>query len=148
VQTRAPVIAALLLALAAVAGTAKASRQPVVVLGSAVYAGSIGVGWGTPHPPEIFNGGDPSGMVSRIRWASWGGSTATGHGKTSIFKPGGGYYGTLVSAQLRAYDLGRCTAHGPLAYRQLSVREPSRPGGPLGPWAPWSGSKTLCRFGF
>ncbi len=129
------------------AGAASKATQEVV-LGSAAFAGSIGVGWGTMHPSEIFNGGDPSGMVSRIQWTSWGGATANGDGSTSIFKPGGGYYDELVPAQLHAYDLGRCTAHGPLAYRRLSVREPSRPGGPFGKWGSWSGSKTLCQFGF
>jgi hypothetical protein len=105
------------------------------------------VGWGTYKPPEIFNGGDPSGMVSGIHWKDWGKKDAKGIGKTSIFMPGGGYYPGLVSADLRTSDLGHCTAGGPLAYEHLSVREPSKPGGPLGPWSSWSESKTLCKFG-
>jgi hypothetical protein len=116
------------------------------VLGSAVYAGRYGVGWGKPHPSEIFNGGDPSGLVRNIRWTGWGGTAATGQGLNAIFKPTGGYYGKLATIQLRANDLGRCTSNGPLAYRRLFVRVPSRPGGPLGRWLPWGGSKTLCKF--
>lgn len=147
-----PVLACAALAAAAMpaalAPAASASDPATVVLGSSAFAGAIGVGWGRPHPSEIFNGGDPSGLVTRIHWRGWGGPQSTGRGLTSIFKPAGGYYGTLVTAQLKAFDRGRCTAGGPIAYRRLSVREPARPGGPLGPWQSWSGSRTLCRFGF
>ena len=134
---------------ATVAARASASAASgTVVLGSSAFAGPNGSGWGTAHPSEIFNGGDPSGLVSHIRWSKWGQSSSTGQGLTAIFKPKGGYYSTRVPAQLRAYDLGRCTAHGPLAYQRLMVREPSRPGGPFGRWFAWSGAKTLCRYGF
>jgi hypothetical protein len=56
--------------------------------------------------------------------------------------PKGGYYPGTVEVALRAFDLGHCTSGGPLAYRRLDVRYPSRPGGKLGKWAPWS--KSLC----
>jgi hypothetical protein len=62
------------------------SRSRLGVLRTAQRAG-----WGTAKPARIFNGGDPSGLVTHIRWASWGGSTANGHGLNWIFKPGGGY---------------------------------------------------------
>jgi hypothetical protein len=124
------------------------ASTPTVVLGSRAFAGAQGVGWGAAHPSEIFNGGDPSGLVTHIRWSSWGGQTATGRGKNAIFKPQGGYYKQEVTIQLRATDRGRCTKQGPLAYRKLMVREPSRPGGPDGKWTSWSGSKTLCHSGF
>jgi hypothetical protein len=124
------------------------ASSPTIVLGSRAFAGSEGRGWGTPHPSEIFNGGDPSGLVTHIHWSSWGGPTATGRGKNAIFEPQGGYYPQLVTIQLRATDRGRCSSASGLAYRKLEVREPSRPGGPDGKWMSWSGSKTLCRFGF
>jgi hypothetical protein len=119
-----------------------------VVLGSRAFAGPHGAGWGTARPSEIFNGGDPSGLVTHIHWASWGGASALGSGKNAIFKPQGGYYRQLATIQLRATDEGRCTATGPLAYKKLYVRVPSRPGGPLGKWFLWSGAKSLCRSGF
>jgi hypothetical protein len=135
--------------VAVFAGAAVGSASsPTVVLGSRAFAGPQGAGWGTPHPSEIFNGGDPSGLVTHIHWSSWGGRTATGRGKNAIFKPQGGYYQQLVTIQLRATDRGRCSQRGPLAYRKLEVREPSRPGGPVGKWGSWSGVKTLCHFGF
>jgi hypothetical protein len=121
-------------------------RAPV--LGSAVFAGRPGVGWGTYKPVEIFNGGDPSGMVREISWTGWGDTTAIGQGKTYIFRSGGGYYPQAVRAELRASDLGHCSRGGPLAYEHLDAREPSRPGGLLGKWFAWSGAKTLCRPGF
>lgn len=116
-----------------------------VVLGAKAFAPQ-GNGFGTVKPRKIFNGGDPSGLVSNITWSHWGSATATAAGKTSIFKPQGGYYHTLVRAQLKASNLGHCTANGPLAYRRLQIRVPSRPGGRLGRWLLWSGSKTICTF--
>jgi hypothetical protein len=132
--------------LVAAAGSAAASRR--VVLGSASFAAPNGSGWGSAHPRTIFNGGDPSGLVTDVRWRGWGGRTAFAIGRSSIFKPKGGYYPRLVTIELHAVALGRCRAGGPLAYRRLYVREPSYPGGPLGRWLSWSGAKSLCRFGF
>ncbi len=66
------------------------TKQPV--LGSASFIPRIGVGWGTYKPSEIFNGGDPSGMIDGITWSGWGEPEAIGYGKTYIFKPNGGYY--------------------------------------------------------
>jgi hypothetical protein len=119
--------------------TARTERK--VVLGSAGFE-SNGTGWGTAEPPSIFNGGDASGDIAEIQWHDWGGSTATGIGRTSIFKPTGGYYSQSVPIQLRAHALGRCGLEP--AYTELSVRSPSRPGGPFGKWFSWSGASTLC----
>ena len=134
----------------AVLGLASASvaAGQEVVLGSGSFAGPQGAGWGTVRPREIFNGGDPSGLVTHIRWAGWGRASALGSGRNAIFKPNGGYYAQLVTIQLRATDRGRCTATGPLAYQKLYVRVPSRPGGRLGKWLLWSGAKNICTSGF
>ena len=117
--------------------------QPV--LGSKAFIPRVGVGWGTYQPREIFNGGDPSGMVHGITWTDWGKADAYGYGKTYIFKQNGGYYPGSVTAELRAYDLGRCVPNGPLTYELLDVRVPSAPGGKLGQWFVWDDVKTLCR---
>jgi hypothetical protein len=134
--------------VAAASLAASGSTASTVVLGSAAFAGQGGEGWGTSRPTRIFNGGDPSGLVKEIQWASWGGSTAIGYGLTFIFKPHGGYYSEPVLVVLRASGLGKCTAKGPRAYAHLSVRNPERPEGSLGPWSSWSGTKSLCKFGF
>jgi hypothetical protein len=136
---------AALLASTGLASPRAVSAGRTVVLGSKRHPLPSGYGFGTAAPGAIFNGGDPSGLVTHIDWTSWGQSVAAGRGLNAIFMPQGGYYAQLVTIQLRAYDLGRCTPLGPLAYRRLSVREPSRPGGPPGPWVPWGGGHgTIC----
>jgi hypothetical protein len=45
------------------------------------YGGLHGTrGFGQVRPREIFYGGDPTGLVCRIRWVNWGGPTARGYG--------------------------------------------------------------------
>jgi hypothetical protein len=129
----------------AVGGSAQVrdSRGEGVVLGGVAYGAPNGAGWGEERPREIFNGGDPSGLISKVHWSSWGGAVARGHGRNSIFKPHGGYYPRQVVIQLKAKRIGSC--EGRRAYLRLLGREPRRPGGPLGPWRSWSGPKTICR---
>jgi len=100
----------------------------------ASFAGQNGIGWGTHQPREIFNGGDPSGMIQAISWSTWGKTRTYGFGNAFIFRapPLGGYYPHAVRVEPLASDLGRCTARGPLAYQHLEVREPTRPGGKRG----------------
>src|SRR5207248_1052499 len=74
-----------------------------------------GIGWGTPHPRVIFNGGDPSGKAFALRWINWDGPFARARGSTWIFTPHGGYYAKPGTIELRAYRLGQCTAGGPRA---------------------------------
>lgn len=124
----------------------QAHPAAAVVLGARAFA-PHGRGFGTAHPALIDNGGDASGVVTAIHWQRWGRPSAAGHGLNTMFKPGGGYYRKPVRIELRAYDLGRCTRRGPLAYRMLMARLPVRPGGPEGRWFRWAGSRTICRFG-
>jgi hypothetical protein len=118
------------------------------VLGASDFASPGGRGWGKFKPRTIDNGGVPSGLVSKIRWRGWGKRIARGRGRTSIYKPRGGYYPGLVPVELRASNLGRCSSGGPLAYRHLSFRVPSKPGGRFGRWLAWSGAHTLCKSPF
>ena len=120
-----------------------ASASTPVVLGASSFAPN-GAGFGTARPRVIDNGGVPSGVIHNIRWSSWGGRIARGTGRTSIYKPGGGYYRTPVRARIKAYRVGRCDDGGPRAYLQMKVRVPSYPGGPLGRWFLWSGARRLC----
>lgn len=121
-----------------------AGARDSVVLGSRAFA-PHGNGFGTVRPHAFFNGGDPSGDVSDIRWSSWGGSNAYGTGRNAIFKPGGGYYAKLAVIKLWAHDLGRCPGSQRRAYRRLSFRVPQRPGGPLPRhWQLWSGAASIC----
>jgi len=125
--------------------SAKETSRFSPVLGARDFVNG-GEGWGTLKPSTIYNGGAPSGKVQNIRWTSWGGDAAEGHGETFIYRPEGGYYDEAVPVPLRAYSLGRCSPSGPRAYLQLSVRVPSYPGGPFGPWERWGGAPDLCRW--
>jgi hypothetical protein len=126
------------------AASASSTKVRTPVLGQKGFGAPSATGWGTSKPKEFFNGGDPSGHVGTITWRRWGGRAATGTGRGVIFMPEGGYYPGTVKIDLRAFNLGHCTSSGPLAYRRLDVRYPSRPGGKLGKWNPWSGSGSLC----
>jgi hypothetical protein len=116
---------------------------PSPVLGAKAFAAPYGEGFGTAEPATIFNGGDPSGEVSKIRWSGWGNPTALGFGLNPIFKPGGGYYRKPARIELRATGLGKCGARR--AYTKLEARVPKHPGGKLGKWFDWAGAKTICK---
>jgi hypothetical protein len=67
-------------------GTAAAAAYREPILGPTAfpyyrYDGLRGTkGFGKVRPREIYYGGDPTGLVCRIRWTSWGGRTARGYG--------------------------------------------------------------------
>lgn len=126
----------------ALACLAIAVRTPV--LGRKAVALSGGRGWGTFEPREIYNGGDPSGLVVGIHWHRWGQRFALGFGRNAIFKPTGGYYARMVTIELRPSALGHCVKGGPLAYRRMVAREPLKPGGPFGPWVAWGATPSIC----
>lgn len=124
------------------ADAAGASATPV--LGSSAYMTPYGEGWGTAHPREVYNGGDPSGSADHLRWKHWGEATTTARGLTPIFRPGGGYYARPGHIKFRAEGLSTC-ADGTYAYTRLEFRVSTTPDGPLGPrWRLWSGSEDIC----
>jgi hypothetical protein len=127
----------------ACAGAAGGEAASPPVLGAKAYAPN-GIGFGTAHPKQFHNGGDPSGLVTKIAWKHWGASSAYGTGKNALFRPEGGYYSKLATVKLRAYDLGTCPGSQRRAYRRLKFRAPEKPGGKLGQWRSWSGAKTIC----
>ncbi len=127
---------------AASSAMAEPSAEPTPVLGSKAFAFRFGAGFGKAEPETIFNGGDPSGEVSKIRWSRWGSSNAIGYGLNPIFKPGGGYFRAPARVELRATKLGECGTTP--AYTRLEIRIPKVPGGKLGRWRLWSGAKTIC----
>jgi hypothetical protein len=77
-----------------------------------------GTGFGQVKPSKIFNGGDPTGLVTRIAWQSWGGSRAVGTGMNDYVGPGQSVAaGTEEPATVVAFDLGTCD--GKLMYRAV-----------------------------
>lgn len=133
-----PVVLLVLCAPAA----ASAGSQPR--LGSPHHLAPIGKGWGKVAPRHVFNGGDPSGEVSKLTWKHWGAPTAKGHGVTWLLRPEGGYYARPGRIVLRAEALGTCP-DGTAAYTRLEFRAAHRPGGPVGKhWRAWAGSGDIC----
>jgi hypothetical protein len=129
-------------ALAIGAGESMTGTGPAPVLGSKRFSEPFGAGFGHAEPKVIFNGGDPNGEVSGIKWQSWGGPSAIGYGHEPLFRPQGGYYRKLGRVELRANKLGTCAGRN--AYTLLEIRAPKHPGGKLGQWVLWSGAKTIC----
>lgn len=98
-------------------------------------------GFGVVRPGEIFNGGDPTGLVVNITWRSWGGKTAIGTGTGYYVAPGQKVYQSKATrATVYAYDLTTCA--GQPAYRKVTWWFPSK-GGTLRNTLP-SGSYDLC----
>jgi hypothetical protein len=95
-----------------------ASHQARPVLGRLAGDFSHGTGFGKAEPPRIFNGGDPTGLVSKIRWSGWGGPRATGTGMAEYIGPGASVAtGREIRATVVAFHLGRC--HGTLMYKAV-----------------------------
>jgi hypothetical protein len=65
---------------AALVANAAAATAPIVSPKADPYPTKGSVGFGQVKPREIFYGGDPTGLVCRIHWKSWGGSVARGSG--------------------------------------------------------------------
>jgi hypothetical protein len=88
------------------------------VLGQVAGDFAHGTGFGQARPPEVFNGGDPTGLVTKISWSSWGGSTATGSG-TGLYVAGNQPVaaGTEQSVTIVAFRLGTCD--GKLMYQAV-----------------------------
>lgn len=67
-------------------------------------------GYGQPHPITVFNGGDPTGLVTSIHWQSWGGQTAVGEG-TALYAPDIVADGHEAPARVVAFALGLCNGY-------------------------------------
>jgi len=88
---------------------ASASAAGTPTLGQLAGDFVHGQGFGQVKPSEIFNGGDPTGLVTHIAWSSWGGSQATASGTAEYVGPNQSVaQGTEESATVVAFDLGTC----------------------------------------
>lgn len=66
-------------------------------------------GYGTTRPTVIDNGGDPTGIVEKITWQSWGGPQAVGTGTASWEPPGQPVAASRPEpATVVAFDPGTC----------------------------------------
>jgi hypothetical protein len=106
------------------AGCASSSPAPatspaaVPVLGRPAGDFAHGAGFGQVKPARIFNGGDPTGLLTHVAWKSWGGPDAVGTGKSDYVGPGQSVAaGSQQRATVRAFRLGTC--HGKLMYQAV-----------------------------
>lgn len=89
--------------------TTTASGVPTLGRRAGLFASSDAVGFGSVEPAEIFNGGDPTGLVTHIVWHSWGGPDASGTGRSDYVGPGRSVAdGQEESVTVVAFELGQC----------------------------------------
>lgn len=94
------------------------ATTPAPTLGRLAGVFAQGQGFGQVEPSKIFNGGDPTGLVSKITWSSWGGATATGSGTSTYVAANQPVAaGRPQPATIVAFDLGTC--HGKLMYQAV-----------------------------
>ena len=96
---------------ATVPASASPSASPAGVPTLGQLAGDFaqGQGFGQVKPAKIFNGGDPTGLVTHVAWSSWGGTQATATGTAEYVGPNQSVAsGTEETATVVAFDLGTC----------------------------------------
>jgi hypothetical protein len=83
-------------------------------------------GFGRVRPSTVSYGGDPTSDVGRVRWNSWGGARAVGHGIADWVWPGWCVACGSVSlpATVVAFGLRTCAGHP--AYSHVEWYFPSR----------------------
>jgi hypothetical protein len=108
-------LAVLLLALLGGAAPAGAGGSPR--LGRAFHPGLSG--FGQARPRQVFLGGDPTGLVQRIHWSSWGAARAIGAGEAEYDWPGTSVAANPIApgARIVAFHLGSC--HGVRSYNAV-----------------------------
>jgi len=94
-------------AFPAAALASSAHGEPTLGLLTGTFAN--GSGFGQVEPREVFNGGDPTGLVISITWHNWGRSQAVGTGRSLYVAPGQPVArGTIEPVRIVAFDLGTC----------------------------------------
>jgi hypothetical protein len=101
--------------------TAQASSAPAATPTLGQPAGDFAhgsSGFGQVKPAKIFNGGDPTGLVTNVVWSSWGGAQATATGTSDYVGPNQSVaQGTEEGATVVAFNLGTCD--GKLMYQAV-----------------------------
>jgi hypothetical protein len=109
---------AVVLICAGCASSPGQQQAAVPALGHPAGLFAHGEGFGQVRPPKIFNGGDPTGLVSHITWRSWGGARASGTGMSDYVGPGQSVAtGTQQPVTVVAFNRGTC--HGTYMYRAV-----------------------------
>jgi hypothetical protein len=104
---------------------ASAPPAPPVTLGQLAGVFAHGSGFGQAEPVKIFNGGDPTGLVTNIVWQSWGSARAIGTGTSEYVGPSQSVAtGTAQAVTVVAFRLGTCD--GKRMYRAVEWYFPQR----------------------
>jgi hypothetical protein len=91
---------------------------PAPLLGQLAGVFAQGQGFGQVEPSKIFNGGDPTGLVTHITWQSWGSRRAIGSGTAEYVGPNQSVAtGKPKPATVVAFHLGTCD--GKLMYQAV-----------------------------
>lgn len=85
-----------------------------------------GAGFGQVRPPKVDFGGDPTSFVTNVKWSSWGGARAVGHGKALWVWPGWCVACGGVELPATVVAFGRTTCQGHTAYSYVEWFFPSR----------------------
>jgi len=114
--------------------TASASRvsAPSEVTATPASVPTLGLrqriteGFGRVRPRTVSFGGDPTSLVVGVRWSSWGGARAVGHGTADWVWPGWcvACGSTSLPATVVAFGLRTCDGHS--AYSHVEWYFPSR----------------------
>jgi len=101
------------------AATVSASPAAAVpTLGQPAGLFARGQGFGQVKPTKIFNGGDPTGLVTQVAWRSWGGAQAIATGISDYVGPNQTVAaGREEPVTVVAFNLGIC--NGRLMYRAV-----------------------------
>lgn len=103
----------------------RASVSSVPTLGVA-SAQPTGAGFGRVRPRTVSYGGDPTSFVSKVRWHSWGGTRAVGHGTADWVWPGWCVACGSVELPATVVAFDRTTCQGHSAYARVEWYFPSR----------------------
>ncbi|MBV9606977.1 MAG: hypothetical protein JO027_17830 [Solirubrobacterales bacterium] len=97
--------------------------MPTLGLRSVITQGS---GWGQVKPSRVDYGGDPTSFVTGVKWRTWGGARAVGHGTADWIWPGWCVACGGVELPATVVAFGRTTCRGHSAYQYVEWFFPSR----------------------
>jgi hypothetical protein len=99
-------------------GPASGPSAAVPTLGQPTGVFAHSQGFGQVKPAKIFNGGDPTGLVTQVVWRSWGGAKAIATGISDYVGPNQTVAeGRQEPVTVVAFSLGIC--HGRLMYQAV-----------------------------
>jgi hypothetical protein len=104
-----------LLGLGGAFSAAPATTSPVLGHSWAPFQ----TGYGKARPITVYNGGDPTGLVRKIRWSDWGGGMSVGSGISTYVWPGTVTASNRPTAGARIVAFHLATCHGTPSYNAV-----------------------------